>query len=62
MEELECVYSMSYPKRSNKCLNINIEKLDGELQMAVLTYFALLGGAFGLAMALMFGLRAAKLI
>ena len=53
---------MSYPKRSNKCLNINREKLDGELQMAVLTYFALLGGAFGLAMALMFGLRAAKLI
>jgi Cytochrome B6-F complex subunit VI (PetL) len=30
--------------------------------MAVLTYFALLGGAFGVAMGLMFGLRAAKLI
>lgn len=30
--------------------------------MAVLTYFALLGGAFGLAMVLLFGLRAVKLL
>jgi Cytochrome B6-F complex subunit VI (PetL) len=43
-------------------LNRGRENLNGDLQMAVLTYFALLGGAFGLAMALMFGLRAVKLI
>ncbi|HEY9628734.1 MAG: cytochrome B6-F complex subunit VI (PetL) [Oscillatoriophycideae cyanobacterium NC_groundwater_1537_Pr4_S-0.65um_50_18] len=30
--------------------------------MAVLAYFAMIGGAFGLAMVLFFGLRAVKLI
>jgi Cytochrome B6-F complex subunit VI (PetL) len=43
-------------------LNRDIEKLNGEMSMAVLTYFVLLGGAFGTAMALFFGLRAVKLI
>ena len=30
--------------------------------MAIVTYFLLLGGAFGVAMGLFFGLRAVKLI